>query len=175
MTQTLTFQQPLLTEQWGKNFEWLLKMLFGIDLADQRKKKEAEACCRALEKKLDLQIEIAGCQKKGRSERWKNARFMRWQQYHAAAFDLVYGKLTDGISIEQAKIFLENFHYVEYLLAKRHHIRMREWGRYHREQLCAILRDDDQFFSGVRRFHRMKRTAHHKLMDRIDAAFSAAN
>lgn len=188
MAKTLSLNvpsQPPWVELWNNTADFWTR-LFGVNLEKRQQQKLAEAqaelerqaaiqdACNDVARKLALQVKVAGCDLKRRSERWNNAQFMRWQQYHAAAFELVYGKLSGAITVKQAEVFSRNFHYVEYLLAKRHHILMEEWGRKHREKLCELLRSNDQLFSGVRRFHRMKRLQHHKLMDQIDSAFSAS-
>jgi hypothetical protein len=166
-------EDPAWFTAWHKTYWWWAGLLTGIDFERRRQQEAAEAESRALDAKLRLQIKVAGCARKDRSERWVNAQFMRWQAHHAAAFEVLYGKLTDTITPQRAHQFSANFHSVEYRLARRHHILMRAWGADQRELLCELLKKNDRFFAKVRTWHRLGNAPRQQLIDEIDAAFLA--
>lgn len=144
---------------------------FGVDL-EQRREQATTGTSAEILRRMMLQSQVAGC-RKTRSHRWNDARFLRWIEYHAEAFDVVYSKLTTGTSVTTARSFVKNFHYVEYLLAKRHRIRMENWSRGHREGMCQLLQNHDRYFSPVMRFHKLHHRERRAFMSELDTEFSA--
>ncbi len=163
--------QPAWLESLRIGTDWLARC-FGVDLEEHRKQVAAAKASTEVLRRMLFQSQVAGC-RKTRSQRWNNAHFLRWIEYHAAAFDVVYGKLTTGISVPAARSFVRNFHYVEYLLAKRHLVLMENWSQHHRDKMCQLLQDDDRSFSRVRRFHKLPHKRRRTFMCELDAAFSA--
>lgn len=167
---TLFINERLWLEAFRSGTDFLASC-FGFDLKYRRNLAVAQAASAEVTRRMTLQSQIAGC-RKSRSDRWNHAHFLRWIEFHAAAFDVVYGKLTDNISVAAARLFVRNFHYVEYLLAKRNRIRMEDWGRSHRGKLCLLIKSNDRYFSTIRRFHRLHRKDCRAFMDELDIAFA---
>lgn len=147
---------------------WWSELVYGDALSRVQRRIAAEATSAALDKKMKFQARVAGC-RRTRTERWNNAHFMRWQEYHAAAFEVVYGKMSDDITVHEARVFTSNFLEVEHRLAKRHHRLMSGWGKPHRKMLCDLLKANSQWFARVRRFDRLSRVRRHILINEINA------
>lgn len=163
-------KEPPWVTAWKLGTEWWLRWV-EVNLEEHRKQVTAKKADEEALRRMVLQSQVAGC-RKTRSERWNNAHFLRWIEYHAAAFDVVYGKLTSGISVPAARSFVRNFYYTEYLIAKRHRVLMEDWNRLHRDKLCELLRGNDHLFSRVRRLHRLSRRSLRTFMDELDSTFS---